>query len=189
MKKFNLLVVALLISSGLFAQSKWRLDKAHAKVGFAVKHMMLSSVDGYFKKFDASIISSKEDFGDAVFEVTIETASVSTDNDSRDKDLRSAHFFDVAKFPQITFKSTSVEKVDDKTFKVAGNLTIHGVTKPVKLDLTLSSKGKSTATKKPVAEFKVTGKINRTDFGVGSDPAAMIGDEITLKVNGEFEQE
>jgi polyisoprenoid-binding protein YceI len=154
-------------------------------VGFAVKHMMLSSVDGYFKKFDASIISSKEDFSDAVFEVTIETASVSTDNDARDKDLRSAHFFDAAKFPQITFKSTSVNKVDSKTYKVSGNLTIHGVTKPVKLDLTLSS----TATKKSVAAFKVSGKINRTDFGVGSDPSAMIGEEITLKVDGEFEQE
>jgi len=184
MKKLNLLVAALLISGNLFAQSKWRVDKAHAKVGFAVKHMMLSSVDGYFKKFDASIISSKEDFSDAVFEVTIETASVSTDNDARDKDLRSAHFFDVTKFPKITFKSTSVNKVDDKTYKVSGNLTIHGVTKPVKLDLTLSSK----ATKKSV-EVKVAGKINRTDFGVGSDPAAMIGEEITLKVNGEFEQE
>ncbi len=189
MRKLNLLVAAFLISSSLSAQSKWRVDRAHAKVGFAVKHMMLSTVDGYFKKFDASIVSSKEDFSDAVFEVTIETASVSTDNDARDKDLRSAHFFDVAKFPQITFKSTSVNKIDDKTFKVAGNLTIHGVTKPVKLDLTLSSKGKSTAAKKPVAEFQVTGKIDRTDFGVGSDPKAMIGDEITLKVNGEFEQE
>jgi polyisoprenoid-binding protein YceI len=77
--------------------------------------------------------------------------------------------------------------VDDKTFKVAGNLTIHGVTKPVKLDLTLSRK--TAAAKKPVMEVNVTGKINRTDFGVGSDPAAMIGNEITLKVNGEFEQE
>jgi polyisoprenoid-binding protein YceI len=189
MKKFNLLVAVLLMSSGLFAQSKWRVDKAHAKVGFAVKHLMLSTVDGYFKKFDASIISSKEDFSDAVFEVTIETGSVSTDNDARDKDLRSAHFFDVTKFPQITFKSTSVNKVDDKTYKVTGNLTIHGVTKPVKLDLTSNSTGKSGATKQPVTEVKVTGKINRTDFGVGSDPAAMIGDEITLKVDGEFEQE
>ncbi len=98
------------------------------------------------KNLTQVLISSKEDFSDAVFEVTIETASVSTDNDARDKDLRSAHFFDAAKFPQITFKSSSVNKVDDKTYKVTGNLTIHGVTKPVKLDLTLSSK----ATKKSV---------------------------------------
>jgi polyisoprenoid-binding protein YceI len=110
MKKINLLVAALLVSSGLFAQSKWRVDKAHAKVGFAVKHMMLSSVDGYFKKFEASIISSKEDFSDAVFEVTIETASVSTDNDARDKDLRSAIFLMLQSFRKSSLKAHRLKK-------------------------------------------------------------------------------
>src|ERR1700730_16514000 len=118
MKKINLLAAMLLACTTLFAQTKWAVDKAHAKVGFTVTHMMLSEVDGNFKKFDAHIISSKEDFTDAVFEITIDAASINTDNESLDNDLKSDHFFDVAKYPQITFKSTSVEKTDAKNYKL-----------------------------------------------------------------------
>jgi polyisoprenoid-binding protein YceI len=189
MKKITLLAAILVAGTTLFAQTKWTVDKAHAKVGFTVRHMMLSDVDGNFKKFDASIIASKEDFSDAVFEISIDAASINTDNDMRDNDLKSDSYFDVAKYPQITFKSTSVNKAGDKNYKVTGNLTMHGVTKPVTFDLTLNGVGKSIMTHKPVAGFKVTGKISRTDFGVGTAPKAMVGDEITLKANGEFGQE
>lgn len=189
MKKIKLLAAILLLSTTLFAQTKWTVDKAHSKIGFSVTHMMLSDVDGNFRKYEARIISSKEDFSDAVFEITIEANSINTENESRDNDLKSDHFFDVAKYPQITFKSTSVEKANDKKYKVTGNLTIHGVTKPVTLELTLNGVGKSMMTKKPVAGFKVTGKIDRTDFGVGSVPSAMVSDKIELKASGEFEQE
>lgn len=189
MKKIALLAVILMAGTTLFAQTRWTVDKVHSKVGFSVTHMMLSDVDGNFKKYEARIVSSKEDFSDAVFEITIETASVNTENESRDKDLRSDHFFDVEKYPQITFKSTSVEKNNDKKYKVSGNMTIHGVTKPVTLELTLNGVEKNAMTKKPVVGFKVTGKINRTDFGVGSVPSAMVSDKIELKASGEFEQE
>jgi polyisoprenoid-binding protein YceI len=189
MKKINLLAAFLLAGTTLFAQTKWAVDKAHAKIGFTVTHMMLSEVDGNFKKFDARIISSKEDFTDAVFEITIDAASINTDNEARDNDLKGDHFFDVAKYPQITFKSTSIEKIDAKNYKLNGNLTMHGVTKPVTLNLTLNGTGKSMMTHKPVAGFKVTGTINRTDFGVGTAPAAMVSDKIELRANGEFGQE
>ena len=189
MKKINLLAAMLLASTTLFAQTKWAVDKAHAKIGFTVTHMMLSEVDGNFKKFDARIISSKEDFTDAVFEITIDAASINTDNEARDNDLKGDHFLDVAKYPQITFKSTSIEKIDAKNYKLNGNLTMHGVTKPVTLNLTLNGTGKSMMTHKPVAGFKVTGTINRTDFGVGTAPAAMVSDKIELRANGEFGQE
>jgi polyisoprenoid-binding protein YceI len=189
MKKIVLLVAMMIAGASLFAQSKWNVDKGHSKIGFSVRHMMLSDVEGYFKKFDASVLASKDDFSDAVFEITIDVASINTENERRDNDLRSASYFDVEKYPQITFKSTSLSKVDDKKYKVTGNLTIRGVTKPVTLDLTLNGIGTNPMTKKPVAGFKVTGKINRTDFGVGSAPAAMVGNDIELKANGEFGKE
>ncbi|HEY5325810.1 MAG TPA: YceI family protein [Mucilaginibacter sp.] len=188
MRKITLFGAILLASAALFAQTKWNVDKAHAKIGFTVTHMMLSEVDGNFKKFEASLTSSKDDFNNAVFEITIDAASVNTDNERRDNDLKSDHFFDVAKYPAITFKSTSINKIDAKKYKVTGNLTMHGVTKPVTLDLTLNGVGNSMMTHKPVAGFKVTGTLNRIDFGVGTAPAAMVGDEITLRANGEFDQ-
>lgn len=190
MKKINLLVAAaLLLCTTAFAQTKWNVDKAHAKVGFTVTHLMLSDVDGNFKKFDASFTSSKPDFTDAVFTITADVASVNTDNDMRDNDLKSAKFFDVAKYPQLTFTSTSVTKVEGNKYKVAGNLTMHGVTKPVTLDLVLNGVGKNMRTQKPIAGFKVTGTINRNDFGVGSMPAAIVSENVDIRAVGEFGQE
>jgi polyisoprenoid-binding protein YceI len=188
MKNYALLFLLLVLSTTSFAQ-KWNVDKAHAKIGFTVTHLMLSEVDGNFKKFDATLTSAKPDFSDAVFNLNIDPSSVDTDNEQRDNDLRSERFFDVAKYPDITFKSSSVKLIQGNKYKVAGNLTMHGVTKPVELDLTLNGIGKSMRTQKPIAGFKVTGTINRTDFGVGNAPAAMISEEIQIKANGEFNQE
>jgi len=184
-----LAAAVLMTSTALFAQTKWKVDKAHAKIGFSVRHMMLSDVNGYFRKFDATIVSSKPDFSDAVFDITIEVASINTENESRDNDLKSDKYFDVAKYPVITFKSTSVEKKGENTLKVTGNLTIHGVTKVTTVEVKLNGTSTSPMTHKPVAGFKVSGTIDRTDFKVGSVPAAMIGDKIELRVNGEFSQE
>jgi polyisoprenoid-binding protein YceI len=188
MKKINLLAALLMLGSAAFAQTKWEANKAHCKVGFTVTHLSISEVDGNFKKFDASLTSSKPDFTDAVFELTADAASVNTDNDMRDNDLKSDHFFDVAKFPTITFKSTGVSKVSDKAYKLTGDLTMHGVTKPVTLDLTVTGTSKNMRTQKPIAGFKVTGTINRNDFGIGHMPSAMVSDEVELRAVGEFDQ-
>jgi len=188
MKKITLLAATMALSTALFAQTKWQVDKAHAKVGFTVTHLSLSEVDGNFKKFDASITSAKPDFSDAVFELSTEVASVSTDNDMRDNHIKSPDFFDAAKFPQITFKSKSITKIDDKKYKLTGDLTMHGITKQVNLDLTLNGVGKDMRTQKPIAGFKVTGTINRNDFGVGHMPAAVVSEEIAIRANGEFGQ-
>ena len=95
MKKITLLAAGVMLGTTLFAQNKWVANKAHSKVGFTVTHLSISEVDGEFKKFDASITSSKPDFSDAVFEMTADASSVNTDNDMRDGDLKSDHFFDV----------------------------------------------------------------------------------------------
>jgi polyisoprenoid-binding protein YceI len=188
MKKVAILVTVLFVSVSAFAQ-KWSADKAHSKVGFTLTHMMLSEVDGNFKKFDASIMSEKEDFSDAVFEFTADVNSIDTGNDMRNGHLQKDDMFNAEKFPNISFKSTSITKVDAKKFKLAGNLTMKGVTKPVVLDLTLNGMGKNQRTQKPVAGFKLAGTVKRTDFGIGGMPSAVVSEEIELRAAGEFGQE
>ncbi len=189
MKKFNLLVAILLVTTASFAQTKWVVNKPHAKVGFTVTHLAVSDVDGNFKKFDATLTSSKPDFSDAVFEVSMEVASVNTDNDMRDNDLRSDHYFDASKYPTMTFVSKGITKTGDKTFKLTGDLTMHGVTKPVTLDMVVTGTGKNMQNQKPIVGVRVTGTINRNDFGVGHVPSAMVSEDVQLRAVGEFDQQ
>ncbi len=185
MKKINVLVALLFVATGVFAQATtYKVDKAHSSIGFSIPHMLISEVDGQFKSFEATINASKEDFSDATVEVTADATSIYTNNDGRDKHLRSADFFDVEKYPTLTFKSTSFTKTGDKTYTVTGDLTMHGVTKPVTLEATLTGTAAGRDGKKIVG-FKATGKLNRIDYGVGkSGPGA--GDEVTITVKSEF---
>ncbi|OIN55470.1 YceI family protein [Arsenicibacter rosenii] len=187
MKKLALTVVTLLSLTTAFAQN-WTVDKSHSRVGFTVTHLMLTDVDGNFKTFDASITSSKPDFSDAVIEVTADVNSINTDNERRDGHLKSPDFFDAAKFPTFTFKSKSVQKVEGKKYKITGDLTLHGVTKPVTFDATLtgpvtmdSPRGKTEK-----LGLKINGTIKRTDFGVGSSGSAVVSEEVEIKAAGEF---
>lgn len=184
MKKISFLSLALLFSLTSFAQS-WKLDKSHSKMTFTVTHLLMSEVDGVFKSYDATITTSKEDFSDAVFDLTADLKQISTNNEDRDKHLQKADMFDTEKFPTLTFKSTAIAPNGAKKFKLTGNLTIKGVTKPVVLDLTLAGTGTSRQGKKLVG-FKATGTVNRKDFGVGGMPSAMVSEEIELRASGEF---
>lgn len=185
MKKLTVLFAMLLLATGVFAQATvYKVDKSHSKLGFAISHMMISEVEGQFNAFDATITSSKEDFSDAVVELTADVNSINTNSEGRDKHLKSPDFFDAATYPTITFKSTSFTKTGDKTYKVKGDLTMHGVTKSVELDATLTGTAAGRDGKKIVA-FKTTGTFNRIDWGVGkSGPGA--GDEVTLSAKAEF---
>jgi polyisoprenoid-binding protein YceI len=119
-------------------------------------------------------------------EMTADATSIDTGNDIRDNDLKSDKYFNVAKYPTITFKSTSFKKIDATSYKVSGNLTIKGVTKPVVLDV-LARTGVHPMNKKNIAGFRITGKINRKDFSVGADaPEAIVSNEIQLTANAEF---
>ncbi|MES2266212.1 MAG: YceI family protein [Bacteroidota bacterium] len=187
MKKILTLAVAALFMQTAFAQSTWKADKAHSHVKFTITHLAVSDVDGTFKDFDASIVAAKPDFSDAKYTFTANTASVNTENDNRDGHLKSADFFDSAKFPTLTFESTNVKPAGTNKYKVTGNLTLHGVTKPVVLDVTYRGTITNPMTKGPDAGFKITGTIKRSDFGFGAKYGSpMLSDEVELNASGEF---
>jgi polyisoprenoid-binding protein YceI len=165
----------------------WTYDSNHAKVGFSVTHMLISDVEGSFKKATATLTSTKEDFTDAVVELTADMSSISTDNEKRDNHLKSPDFFDAAQFPTITFKSTSFKKAKEaNTYTVIGNLTMHGITKPVTLTAVVRI-GTNPMSKKTIAGFKISGKLNRSDFKIGdSTPTAIVSDEVIINSNAEF---
>lgn len=188
--KQSLIAIAFVMTASVGFGQTWTLDKAHAKLGFGVTHLMVSSVEGSFKNIDAKITSSKDDFSDAVVELTADASSLYTENDKRDEHLKGPDFFDATKYPTLTFKSKSIKKVADKKYKVAGDLTMHGVTKPVELDVTLNGTAVHPYTKKTIAGFKITGTLKRSDFSVGGGtPAAVVSDEVAINSNTEFIKE
>lgn len=180
-------LAAIFYSFTVVSNTDWTNDKVHTKVGFSVTHMLISDVEGYFKNVSIKLTSTKDDFTDAVVEFSAEAGSINTDNEMRDNDLKSAKFFDVAQFPTITFKSTSFKKAKAaNTYTVKGNLTMHGITKPVTLTA-LARTGVHPMTKKNIAGFKISGTLLRSDFGIGSGvPTAIVSDEVQIDANAEF---
>ena len=147
---------------------------------------MITNVKGEFKEFDASIYTSGENFMTSEIDFWLNPASVDTGDLKRDEHLRSADFFDVAKYPVITFKSKTFTKVNDTNYKVTGDLTMHGVTKAIELDATIKS-GINPMNKKDVAGFKITGKVKRSDFAIGASTSnAIVGDEVSIVANAEM---
>ena len=187
MKK-SLLAVALFLQASLFAQTTtWKNDKMHSKLTFTATHLLVSDVDGLFKNFDVTITTTKPDFSDAVFELSADVSSINTEIEMRDNDLKSANYFDAATYPKITFKSTSIKPIAQNKYKLTGNLTMHGVTKPVTMDLWYRGTTENPMNKQPDAGFKLTGTLKRSDFNIGSNtPSAIVSDEIEIKADGEF---
>lgn len=185
-KLFSLLIVAFL-SASLFAQTKWNADPMHSKLTFSITHMGISDVDGLFNKFQVSAITNKADFSDAVFELSVEVPSINTQIEMRDNHLRSADFFEVEKYPSMTFKSTSITKVSKDKYKLNGNLTLRGITKPVSMDLWYRGTNVDQKSNKSTSGFQLTGMIKRSDFSVGTKfPSPILSDEVQIKADGEF---
>ena len=163
--------------------TKWNLDPAHSEITFKVRHMMISNVKGEFKNFNVDLESEDENFKNVKANATIDTASISTNNTDRDNHLKSAEFFNAEAHPQITFETDSLNE------DVTGNLTINGVTKPVKLDVDFGGINVDPwgQTK---AGFSFEGKIKRSDFGLNWNAAleaggVMVSDEV--KIAGELQ--
>ena len=188
MRRLTLVLLAALAAPA-FAQSSWEIDPAHSNVQFGVRHMMISTVHGKFTKFTATATGDEKDAAHAGVQASIDAASIDTGDEKRDAHLKTADFFDAEKFPTITFKSTKVEAAGDRRFKLHGDLTMHGVTKPVVLDVeaTPEVKGMRGETR---AGARATTKINRKDFGISWSKSmdgggVVVGDEVEVTIDVE----
>lgn len=161
------------------APVKWSIDKAHSNVKFTVTHLLVSEVDGSFKLFDGSMEATKADYSDAKINFTVDVNSVNTDNDMRDKHLKSEEFFAAEKYPAMKFVSTSFTPAGGNKYKLAGNLTIKDVTKPVVFDVTYG--GTANAMGKTKAGFKAKTTINRFDYNLKWDKATEAGGLVVSK--------
>ena len=171
------------------ATATWILDKAHAKIGFAISHMLVSEIEGQFKNFDIKVANAGADLSDAEIEVTAQVTSIDTSNEMRDAHMKKDDFFHSEKFPTLTFKSKSFKKVDDKNYKLNGDLTLMGVTKNIDLNAK-GAIGTHPMNQKTIAGFKVTGTIKRSDFGLAPTmPAVALGNEVNVVANVEFIKE
>jgi len=186
------LAAALSLPAGA-ATSTWQIDPNHSAAQFAVRHLAISTVRGAFTKVSGTVQFDDKDISKSSVEVTIDAASVDTRVPDRDKDLRSDRFFEVEKYPTLTFKSTKVEQVEAGKLKVTGDLTIHGVTKQVVLDV----EGPTAPVKDPWgnqrAAANATTKINRQDFGVKwnakmDNGGWVVGDDVAITIDVELVQ-
>jgi polyisoprenoid-binding protein YceI len=178
------------LAAPALAESTWEIDPAHSSIQFGVRHLMISTVHGKFPKFTATVVGDEKDPAHARVEVSIDAAPIDTGEPKRDAHLKSADFFDVEKYPTITFKSTKVEAAGERRFKLHGDLTMHGVTKPVVLDVeaTPEVKGMRGETR---AGARATTKLNRKDFGISWSKAmdgggVVVADDVdvTIEVEG-----
>jgi len=190
MKRLSVILLAFLsLTAFTTLNTVWTNDDAHSQLAFTVSHLGISDVSGTFNDFDVKIKAAKPDFSDAVVEMTAKTASIDTRVADRDKHLMSPDFFHVEKYPTMTCKSTSVKKAAKNSYKLSGNLTLNGVTKPVTLDMVYKGTVANPMNKKQTAGFQVSGTVKRSDFNLGTKfPAPMISDEVRIKADGEFVQ-
>lgn len=183
-----LFLAALTLVATATAQGTWQIDPNHSAAQFAVKHLGVSTVRGAFTKVSGTAIYDPANPSKTSLEATIEAASVDTRVEMRDKDLRGPNFFDVEKFPTITFRSKQAKTAGEGKLQITGDLTIHGVTKEVVLDVD----GPSAPVKNAMGPgmrigASATAKINRKDFGVNG-AAAMVADDITITIDAELTQ-
>lgn len=186
MKKLLAAALAVAPALALAAPTSWSVDPVHSQVGFSVKHLVISNVRGEFSKYEGKVALDDADLTRSSVEATIDASSIDTRVTDRDNHLRSPDFFDVARYPSITFKSTKVAKTGKDQLQIIGDLTLHGVTRPVVLDVALSSevKGMGGETRRG---FSASTKINRKDFGLTwnklLEAGPAVGDEVAITLD------
>lgn len=185
---------AVLLTGLATAQTNWKVDNSHSKLGFSVTHAMVSEVEGKFRVYNGEVTSKSDmDFNGASISFTADASSINTEDEKRDGHLKSPDFFDVAKYPNITFKSVSMKPngKGQTAYELEGDLTMHGVTKRVKF----LAIGAAKTVKDPYGNikngFKVSGVINRKDFGLNWNAVleaggVMVSEEVTLNINIEL---
>jgi polyisoprenoid-binding protein YceI len=184
MKKIISITCGILLTvCSAFAQN-WSYDKVHSRVGFTINFLGVVDVAGSFQSAEASVTAAKADFSDASIQFTSDIKSINTEFDQRDEELKSPDFFDAAKYGQLTFKSTGIKRIKGNLYSVNGDLTMHGLTKPVILEMTYNGTTNDPFNKKTVAGFKLTGSIKRSDFNLGAGfPVPTLADVAHLDAN------
>jgi polyisoprenoid-binding protein YceI len=172
------------------ATTTWTIDPAHTNVGFAVRHLMISTVRGRFADVRGTVVADEMDRTKGTVDVVIAVGSIDTREAQRDAHLRSGDFFDAEHFPEMTFRSTRIEDAPGDTFKLTGNLTIRGVTREIMLDVTAEGRGPDPWGGER-AGFTATGKISRGDFGLTYNAVletggVVIGDEVKITIDTEL---
>ena len=168
-------------------QSTWKSDKAHSQLKFDISHYGISTVSGSYNDFEVLVTAAKDDFSDAVVALKAKTASIYTGINGRDEHLKSADFFDAAAYPELTYKSTGIKKLSGNKYEIYGDLNMHGITKPVTMQMELRGIFTNPRNQKKLAGLLVTGLIKRSDFGIGPKfPAANLGEEVMVIGDGEF---
>ena len=174
----------LLLAAGVPATtSTWRIDPNHSTAQFVVRHLGISNVQGDFTKVSGTVVLDDQDISKSSVNASIDVGSVDTRVTMRDNDLKSANFFDVTKYPTMTFQSTKIVSTGSGTAKMTGNLTIHGVTKVVTFDVTGPSAPVNTMGVRRGVEATTT--ISRKDFGITSD-AGIVGDDVKITLDAEM---
>ena len=188
-RPYILAVVLMIYGSGMaWSADTYQLDTAHTLVGFTVRHLVITKVRGKFQDYSATLMYDPNDLTQSSLQGTIKVASVDTDNEKRDNHLRSADFFDVARFPELTFASTGVEKTGDNSGIMRGNLTIHGVTKEVAIPFTIT--GPITHRGTPRIGFEASLEVERRDFDIVYDKTTdngglIVGNTVRIELVGE----
>lgn len=186
-------IMPLLVSTTIMsaqAQTTWGYDQSHAKVGFSISHFGISETEGKFTKFDGTVISNNPDFSDAKIDFSIDVNSINTEDAQRDTHLKSPDFFDVAKYPSIEFRGKSLKALGKNKYKLVGDLSMHGVTKSIELDV--SYKGTVVDPfNNTKAGFKISGVLDRTQFGLKWNGRLgtgnlLVGNEVSLDINIEL---
>jgi polyisoprenoid-binding protein YceI len=186
-RTLSALAIALLLTLSAAAQETWQLDPPHSSAQFSVRHLGVSTIRGAFTKVSGTVVYDSANPAKSSIQTTIEASSVDTRVEMRDNDLRSPRFLDAQKYPTITFQSKKVEAAGAGKLKVTGDLTIHGVSKEVVLDVD----GPAPAIKDPMGKNRLrmgasaTTKINRNDFGVSGLPG-IVGDDISITLDVEM---
>ena len=201
MKRSAALLIALLATAPVSAQTpggattdltqiqggSFALDKSHAKIIFSTTHFGVSTYYGLFTDFDAKLAFDAKTPAKSALDVSIGLDGIDTTNPKLDAHLKSPDFFDAAKFPTASFKSTKIEVTGPSSGKITGDLTLHGVTKPVTLNASFNGGGINPMSKAYVLGFNATGTVKRSEFGISTYVPA-VGDEVTLTISAEFDR-
>ena len=182
---FQVALLSAMAAEACAGSAAYQLEKTHVDVLFAVSHLGFTQKHGSFRDLDAKLDCDPDKLEACSLEVVIRAESIDTANEARDKDLKSERFFDVARFPEIRFVSRKVTHTKGNGLRVEGDLTLHGVTKPLTLEGTLNKVGPNSFDKRPTMGFSAHGALKRSDFGV-SALIPMIGDDVSVTIDAEF---